>query len=65
MVKKGYDTMQDIQEHEPCDDAECQECCCHDEYEHGTCIDCGLDLHDQKLAEWADHKVEEWKERDL
>lgn len=24
----------------------CQLCCCHDELDHGICIDCGADRHD-------------------
>ena len=29
-----------------CGDTECQECCPHDEHDHGICMDCGLDRND-------------------
>jgi len=35
--------MEHLIEHEPCDDAGCQECCMHDEHDHGICLDCGMD----------------------
>lgn len=27
----------------PCENEECQECCPHDEHDHGICLDCGRD----------------------
>ena len=28
-------------EHELCEEPKCQECCSHDERDHGICLDCG------------------------
>ena len=28
----------------PCEEAECQECCSHDEHDHFICIECGLEM---------------------
>jgi hypothetical protein len=30
-------------EHTPCEESGCQECCEHDEFDHGICLDCGYE----------------------
>lgn len=40
-----------------CDDPECQECCPHDEHDHGICLDCEKDLTDD-LAGAAEYAFE-------
>ena len=35
----------------------CQECCSHDEHDHGICLDCGLDRSDD-LAAQAEFQAE-------
>lgn len=35
---------------EGCDNTECQDCCPHDEHDHGICLDCGLDRTDHFVA---------------
>lgn len=43
-------------EHGPdlCDDEDCQICCPHDEYDHGICLDCGLDRTEDLAADAYD-----------
>lgn len=33
-----------------CDETTCQECCPHDEHDHGICLDCGLDQSEDMAA---------------
>lgn len=33
-----------------CGDDKCQKCCAHDEYDHGICLYCGLDITEELVA---------------
>jgi len=41
-------------EHELCDNIECQQCCNHDEFDHGICLYCGLDISADLAARMYD-----------
>lgn len=40
---------------EPCENEKCQECCEHNEHDHGVCMDCEKDITDDLVcaAEYA------------
>jgi hypothetical protein len=40
-----------------CDEETCQECCPHDDHDHGICLDCGLDRTDDLSAD-AEYEYE-------
>jgi hypothetical protein len=42
-------------EGEPCEVSDCQECCSHDERDHGICLDCG---HEQDPGEAIDRAMD-------
>lgn len=42
-----------------CDDTTCQNCCPHDETDHGLCLDCGADRMDALIL-----KAERFYDRD-
>lgn len=39
----------------------CQECCPHDEHDHGICLDCGLDNYEHLAAAAYDRAKDSWK----
>jgi len=41
--------MMELLDHK-CEQDDCQECCEHDEHEHGVCINCGKDIHDSLVS---------------
>lgn len=48
-------------EHELCYESDCQECCGHDEHDHGICLDCGKDTNED-LRGKADSLYDAWKD---
>lgn len=42
---------------EYCEKEDCQECCPHDEYDHGICLGCGKDCTDD-LVSAAEYRYE-------
>lgn len=45
-----YDPPEFKCKNESCDGETCQECCQHDELDHGICMDCELDMSDDIAA---------------
>lgn len=37
-----------------CGDSDCQECCPHDEHDHGICLDCEKDILDDLIRDAED-----------
>lgn len=44
-----------------CDEMECQQCCPHDERDHGICLDCGHDGYEDMAAAAYDRAKDHWK----
>lgn len=42
-------------------DQTCQECCEHNEHDHGICIDCGKDNYENMASAAYDRAKDAWK----
>lgn len=43
-----------------CEETGCQSCCCHDERDHGVCLDCG---HEEDPGEAIDRAMDYMEDR--
>jgi hypothetical protein len=49
-----------MEEGDYCEHSECQECCPHDERDHGICLDCG---HEEDPGEAIDRAMDYLEDR--
>jgi hypothetical protein len=43
----------------PCEDQDCQECCPHDDRDHGICLDCEHEEDPGAAADWYRDQMED------